>query len=110
MSKTKMKCYYEVLEVERDADDDVLKKSYRKLALKFHVNRNFRYEFIKFIEFLSQPDKIKISNLNEQEAKEKFQLIQQAYEVLSDPQERAWYDRHREQILKGNQSNYEDDR
>lgn len=40
-----MKCYYEVLEVDRDADDDILKKNYRKLALKFH------------------PDKIKISNL-----------------------------------------------
>ena len=30
-----------------------------------------------------------------------FRLVQQAYEVLTDPQERAWYDRHREQILRG---------
>lgn len=58
-----MRCYYQVLEVERDADDDALKRNYRKLALKFH------------------PDKVKISNLSENEAKEKFQLIQQAYEV-----------------------------
>lgn len=41
-------------------------------------------------------------------AKVLFQLVQQAYEVLSDPQERAWYDRHREQILKGSGSEYED--
>lgn len=39
----------------------------------------------------------------------RFQLIQQAYEVLSDPQERAWYERHREEILKGSQSNYKDE-
>lgn len=89
MAKPKMKCYYEILEVERDADDDILKKNYRKLALKWHPDKNIA---------------------NEDEAKQKFQLIQQAWEVLSDPQERAWYDRHRDQILKGNQSNYEDDR
>ena len=34
-------------------------------------------------------------------AKQTFQLIQQAYDVLSDPQERAWYDNHREEILRG---------
>lgn len=89
MAKVKMQCYYEVLEVERDADDDTLKKNYRKLALKWHPDKNIS---------------------NENEAKQKFQLIQQAWEVLNDPQERAWYDRHRDQILRGNQANYEDDR
>ena len=34
-------------------------------------------------------------------AKAAFQIIQQAYDVLSDPQERAWYDNHREEILRG---------
>lgn len=38
---------------------------------------------------------------NPDEAKSQFQVIQQAFEVLSDPQERAWYDDHREAILKG---------
>lgn len=35
-------------------------------------------------------------------------MVQAAYEVLSDAQERAWYDKHREQILRGGDSNYED--
>jgi DnaJ family protein A protein 5 len=35
------------------------------------------------------------------EATEQFRLVQQAYEVLSDPHERAWYDKHREAILLG---------
>lgn len=64
-----MQCYYDLLEVERNADDDTIKKNYRKLALKCHPDKNID---------------------NEEEAKKKFQLIQQAYEVLSDPQERAW--------------------
>lgn len=75
-----MKCHYEVLEVERDADQDDLKKAYRKLALKHHPDKN---------------------RDNPIEAKEAFQLIQQAYDVLSDPQERAWYDKHREALLRG---------
>lgn len=36
-----------------------------------------------------------------EEAKEEFQTLQQAYEVLSNPQERAWYDEHRLSVLKG---------
>lgn len=64
-----MQCYYDLLEVDRNADDDTIKKNYRKLALKFHPDKNID---------------------NEEEAKKLFQLIQQAYEVLSDPQERAW--------------------
>ena len=73
------RCYYEVLEVERDASDDEIKKTYRKLALKWH------------------PDK----NDNSEESTRIFTEIQQAYEVLIDPQERAWYDKHREQIIRG---------
>ncbi|XP_033503520.1 dnaJ homolog subfamily C member 21 isoform X2 [Epinephelus lanceolatus] len=84
-----MKCHYEILGVKRDAGDDDLKKAYRKLALKWH------------------PDK----NLDDaEEAAEQFKLIQAAYDVLSDPQERAWYDNHREALLKGGISgDYEDD-
>ncbi|XP_015231826.1 PREDICTED: dnaJ homolog subfamily C member 21 isoform X1 [Cyprinodon variegatus] len=84
-----MRCYYEVLGVKRDAGDDDLKKSYRKLALKWHPDKNLE---------------------NAEEAAEQFKLIQAAYDVLSDPQERAWYDNHREALLKGGLTgDYEDD-
>ncbi|XP_024286619.1 dnaJ homolog subfamily C member 21 [Oncorhynchus tshawytscha] len=75
-----MKCHYEVLGVKRDATDDDMKKVYRKLALRWHPDKNLD---------------------NADEAAEQFKLIQAAYEVLSDPQERAWYDNHREALLKG---------
>ncbi|XP_076063988.1 dnaJ homolog subfamily C member 21 isoform X2 [Oratosquilla oratoria] len=79
-----MQCHYEILDVSQNASEEELKKAYRKLALKWHPDKN-------------------MENLDE--AKKKFQLIQQAYEVLSDPQERAFYDRNRESILRGKGSN-----
>lgn len=71
-------CYYELLGVERTATDIDLKKAYRRKALQYHPDKN--------------PD-------NVEEATEIFSTIRSAYEVLSDPQERSWYDDHREQIL-----------
>lgn len=82
-----MKCHYEVLEISIDADDSEIKSAYRKLALKWHPDKN-----------LDSADV----------AKEQFQIVQQAYEVLSDKQERAWYDAHRDQILRGRSSEFED--
>ena len=64
--------YYEVLEVNRDADADQIKKSYRRLAIKYH------------------PDK----NPNDKTAEEKFKELGEAYEVLSTPQSRAAYDQY----------------
>lgn len=78
LSKSIMKCFYEILEVTRDVSADDLKKSYKRLALRWHPDKN--------------PDRA-------DEAKEQFQLIQQAYEVLGDPRERQWYDNHREYII-----------
>ncbi len=64
--------YYELLEVSRDANENEIKKAYRKLALKYHPDRN-------------QGDK---------EAEEKFKLVNEAYQVLSDPKKRSIYDRY----------------
>ncbi|KAJ2360550.1 J protein jjj1, partial [Coemansia sp. RSA 2607] len=77
MAKT---CYYELLGVERSATDSDLKKAYRKQALVWHPDKNHG---------------------NTEEATRIFAEIKEAYETLSDPQERAWYDNHREQILRG---------
>lgn len=82
-----MKCHYDVLGLDQDCDESNIKSSYRKLALRWHPDKN-------------------LQNLDE--AKEQFLLVQQAYEVLSDPQERAFYDKHRDQILRGKNSEYED--
>ncbi|KAI8324061.1 DnaJ-domain-containing protein, partial [Martensiomyces pterosporus] len=73
-------CYYELLGVERTATDSDLKKAYRKQALVWHPDKNYD---------------------NVEEATQIFAQIKEAYETLSDPQERTWYDNHREQILRG---------
>lgn len=62
--------YYEVLGVEKTATDDEIKRAYRKLAIKYH------------------PDK----NPGDKTAEEKFKQCAEAYEVLSDPQKRQRYD------------------
>jgi molecular chaperone DnaJ len=64
--------YYEVLGVDRGADDQVLKGAYRKLALKYHPDRN----------------------PGDHAAEEKFKEAAEAYSVLTDPQKRAAYDRY----------------
>ena len=63
--------YYEVLGVNKNATDDELKKAYRKLAKKYHPDAN--------------PN-------NKEEAEAKFKEVNEAYENLSDPQERKMYD------------------
>ncbi|KAI8826149.1 DnaJ domain-containing protein [Fimicolochytrium jonesii] len=75
-------CYYELLGVERKADASELKKAYRRKALELHPDKNI--------------DRI-------EEATHLFSQVQQAYEVLSDEQERAWYDSHRDAILRGDE-------
>ncbi len=63
--------YYEVLGVERNADADTIKKAYRKAAIKYH------------------PDK----NPGDKQAEEKFKEAAEAYDVLSNADKRARYDR-----------------
>ncbi|EPS26548.1 hypothetical protein PDE_01485 [Penicillium oxalicum 114-2] len=75
--------YYELLGITRGATEDEIKKAYRKKALELHPDRNYG---------------------NVEEATRLFAEIQSAYEVLSDPQERAWYDSHSEVFLGTNGS------
>jgi curved DNA-binding protein CbpA len=69
---------YEVMGLEDDADDGSIRKSYKRLALQYHPDKNPGHE---------------------EEANRRFHIIQAAYEVLSDPQERAWYDAHKDDAL-----------
>jgi molecular chaperone DnaJ len=64
--------YYEVLGVEKTADDSTIKKAYRNLAMQFHPDKN--------------PD--------DKAAEEKFKEASEAYEILSDPDKRQLYDQH----------------
>ena len=70
MSSTK-KDYYEVLGVPKDASDDVIRKAYKKLAIKWHPDKHVD---------------------DKKEAEEKFKEISEAYSVLSDPKKKREYD------------------
>jgi molecular chaperone DnaJ len=66
--------FYEVLGVPKNASDEEIKKSYRKMAMKFHPDRN--------------------QDNGAKDAEVKFKEAKEAYEMLSDPQKRAAYDQH----------------
>ena len=63
--------YYEVLGLKKGASDDEIKKAFRKLAMKYHPDKN--------------PDN--------KEAEEKFKEINEAYACLSDPEQKSKYDK-----------------
>lgn len=71
--------YYELLEISKDADKSIIKKAYRKMAMKFH------------------PDK----NPGDHEAEENFKAVNEAYQVLSDDEKRSIYDRYGKAGLEG---------
>src|SRR6266516_4043119 len=70
--------YYAVLSIERSASDDEIKTAYRKLAMRWHPDRNN----------------------GSKESEEKFKELTEAYDVLRDPNKRAAYDRYGEAGLR----------
>ena len=77
----KKRDYYEILVVDKNVAADGLKKAYRKVAMKYHPDRN--------------PD--------DSSAEDKFKEAAEAYEVLSDPDKRAKYDRYGHDAVNGNE-------
>jgi DnaJ homolog subfamily C member 3 len=75
LKRSKSKDYYKVLGVSHDADDRQIKSAYRKLSKQYH------------------PDKAAKLSISKEEAEKKMATINEAYEVLSDPELRARFDR-----------------
>ncbi|CAH9143821.1 unnamed protein product [Cuscuta epithymum] len=81
MASQEKRCLYEVLGVSQSCSTDEIRSAYKKLALQRH------------------PDKLIQSGVPEADATAAFQELVNAYEVLSDPRERSWYDSNRSKIL-----------
>ncbi|KAL3577723.1 hypothetical protein D5086_019227 [Populus alba] len=71
--------YYNILKLNRNATEEDMKKAYKRLAMKWHPDKN---------------------PVNKKEAEAKFKLISEAYDVLSDPNKRQIYDLYGEEGLK----------
>ena len=65
--------YYKILGISKDASEADIKKAYRKAALKYHPDKNTN---------------------NKEEAEKKFKMVGEAYQILSNPDERAAYDKY----------------
>jgi len=81
MAAAKKRDYYEVLGLGRGAAEDEIKKAYRRLAVQYHPDRN----------------------PGDKQSEERFKEINEAYQVLSDPEKRAQYDRFGHSAFQGQQ-------
>lgn len=79
-SNNRRECLYSILDIKQSANTEEIKVAYKKQARKWHPDKNID---------------------NAEEATQKFKEINEAYEILSDKHERAWYDAHRDAILRG---------
>mmetsp|Transcript_73604 Transcript_73604/g.66239 ORF Transcript_73604/g.66239 Transcript_73604/m.66239 type:complete len:653 (-) Transcript_73604:11-1969(-) len=79
-STNRRECLYSILDIKQSANTEEVKAAYKKQARKWHPDKNID---------------------NADEATKRFKEINEAYEILSDKHERAWYDAHRDAILRG---------
>ena len=79
------KDYYKILDIDKKSNDDTIKKAYRKLAMKWHPDKN--------------PD-------NKEVSESRFKEISAAYDVLSDKKKRQEYDQFGEEGMKGSMNNF----
>ncbi|KJP87801.1 hypothetical protein AK88_02557 [Plasmodium fragile] len=84
MDIEKCKCFYEILNVESTATVEEIKKSYKKIILQYHPDKN---------SHLSEEEQKRCTNI--------FRQIQEAYECLVDERRRKWYDKNRLRIIAG---------
>ncbi|SOV79646.1 DnaJ protein, putative [Plasmodium reichenowi] len=90
MDIEKCLCYYKILNVDTDASVEEIKKSYKKVVLLYHPDKNTH---------LCDEDKKRYTNI--------FRKIQEAYECLTNEVQRKWYDRNRKRIIEGRESSEE---
>lgn len=76
-----MSSLYDILNINKDAEPETIKKAYKKMAMKYHPDRNPK---------------------NKEESEKKFKEVAKAYEILSDEKKRKLYDEYGEQGLEGN--------
>ncbi|SBT33940.1 DnaJ protein, putative [Plasmodium ovale wallikeri] len=84
MDIEKCKCHYEILGVEVGATVEEIKRSYKRIILQYHPDKN---------SHLEEEEKSRCTNI--------FRRIQEAYECLTDEKKRKWYDQNRRRIIGG---------
>jgi DnaJ homolog subfamily A member 5 len=91
-----MRCLYEVLSIDKSANDEEIRKAYRKAALRWHPGLTLMVFVVSSLIFplLVFHAKFCLTDKNQErldEASARFKEVQNAYEVLSDKHEREWY-------------------